>query len=96
MTQNLEKKPKKKNDGQDLMVVIKTTEGDWQATFPKTTKISEVILAVIAHFTFTANGKYKLFLESDTTSALDPSRNLVSYGIEEGSILIFTDLGIAV
>ena len=80
----------------DINIVIKTTEGDWTTPFPKNTKISDVIQAVVNHFKFADNGKYELFLETDTTTGLQPERNLISYGIEEGSVLVFTDLGIAV
>lgn len=80
----------------DLTINIKTTRGKWETTFSKTTKIQEVIQAVIQHFGFATNGNYELRLESDPDNALKPERPLVSYGIKDGDNLIFTDLGVAV
>jgi hypothetical protein len=80
----------------DLTINIKTTRGKWETTFPKITKIQEVIQAVIQNFGFATNGNYELRLESDPDTALKPERPLVSYGIKDGDTLIFTDLGVAV
>jgi hypothetical protein len=83
--------------GKDLTINIETTRGKWEkATFSKTTKIQEVIQAIIQHFGFATNGNYELRLERDPDHALKPERPLVSYGIKDGDTLIFTDLGAAV
>ena len=84
------------NDNKHLTVRIETTQGTWDTTFPKTTKIEEMILSIVTHFGFAANGRYELRLESDPDNALKSERTLVSYGIKDNYILIFTDLGIAV
>lgn len=86
----------KNKEDKHLTIKIETTEGTWENTFDKTTKVQEVILAVIQHFGFAVNGKYELRLERDPDTPLDPERPLNSYHIEDGDILIFTDLGIAV
>lgn len=80
----------------ELEIKIQTTKGIWDPSFSKTTKVQEVTQAVISHFGFTADGKYQLHLENDADSPLDPQRPLVSYGIKDGDVLIFTDLGVAV
>ena len=80
----------------NLEIEIRTVQGTLQTTFPKTTKISEVLQAVIKHFNFAQNGKYDLRLETDPDNALELERPLVSYGIKDGDVLIFTDLGVAV
>lgn len=84
------------NDKKDLTIRIETTQGSWESTFSKTTKIQEVIQAVVHHFGFSPNGHYELRLASDPDNALKNERTLVSYGLSDGDILIFTDLGIAV
>ena len=84
-----------KNDN-ELTVKILTTQGSWETTFPKTAKVSDVIQAVIQHFGFATGGKYELRLESDPNTILKPERPLVSFGIKDGDVLVFTDLGVAV
>ncbi|WP_100183271.1 EsaB/YukD family protein [Candidatus Nitrosotenuis aquarius] len=87
---------KKKNDN-ELTITIQTTKGAWKdAVFQKTAKISEVISAVIEHFSFSKDGKYQLNPENEPDKPFDPKRPLVSYGIKDGDILVFTDLGVAV
>lgn len=80
----------------NLEIEIRTVQGIFKTTFPKTTKVNEVIQAVIKHFNFAQNGKYDLRLETDPDNALESERPLVSYGIKDGDVLIFTDLGVAV
>ena len=80
-----------------LELVIKTTKGaPWKNKFPKTTKIQEVIDAVVAHFGFSAEGKYELHLDSEKDDALDPSMSLDDLNIADDAVLVFTDLGVAV
>jgi len=78
---------------QDVTISIQTTQGNWSNAFPKTDRVSQVIQAVIAHFGFAPNGKYELTFEGKT---LSPERTLVSYGIDNGDALTFTEMGTAV
>ena len=80
----------------ELSVKIETTQGVWETTFDKNTKIHEVIQAVVQHFGFAPNGNYELRMAKDPDTPLQPERPLVSYHIQDGDILIFTDLGVAV
>lgn len=79
-----------------LSVTIQTTQGNWDNSFPKTTKAQDVINSTVQHFGYSPKGTYELRLESNPNETLQPDRPLVSYGIKDGDILIFTDLGIAV
>lgn len=79
-----------------LDLLIKTPSGDWEKSFLKTTKVSEVINAVVKNFGYAQNGHYELRLESDPNVALDPNRPLVSYGIKDNDVLVFVDYGVAV
>ena len=83
-------------DKKDLTILIETTEGAWENTFEKTDKVQEVVQAVIQHFGFAPDGNYELRLANDPDTVLTPERPLVSYGIENGDVLVFTDLGVAV
>jgi len=78
----------------ELTLVIETTQGNWEATFPKTYKVSEVIEDVKKHFGFSNEGKYQLKLENNET--MKPERPLVSYHLKDNEHLTFVDLGIAV
>ena len=80
----------------DITIVIQTSQGSWNATFPKTDKVQQVIAAVVTHFGFASNGRYELRLRTDPNQALTPERTLVSYDIKDGDILIFSELGTAV
>lgn len=93
--QEKEQKESGRNDS-ILSIVIKTTQGKWAIDFPKTAKVQDVINAVIQHFGFSTNGKYELRLEREPNTPMQPERPLVSYGVKDGDVLIFTDLGIAV
>lgn len=76
-----------------LTVTIETSQGSWTHDFPKTAKVEDVLKQVIAHFGFAADGKYDLRLSTDPTHALKPERTLVSYGVKDGAVLVFTELG---
>jgi len=80
----------------EISVAILTTQGTWETSFVKTTKVEEVLQAVISHFGFASNGNYELRAEKNPDEALKLDRPLVSYGIQDGDKLIFTDLGVAV
>lgn len=81
----------------DLTINIETSQGTWENTpFEKTAKVSEVMTSVVAKFKFASNGRYELTLATDANNPLKPERPLVSYGIKDGDVLVFTDLGVAV
>jgi hypothetical protein len=96
MLENLEKKEGNAKNDQEITVVLKGPEPDWEATFPKTAKIEDVIKAYVAKFGLSTKGKYELRLESDPNAALRPERTLVSYHIKDGDVLVFVDFGEAV
>lgn len=80
----------------DLQITIHTTQGDWTNTFDKNTKVEDVIKAVVDHFHFASPGNYQLSLDTEPITVLSPQRPLVSYGIKDGDVIDFTDLGDAV
>lgn len=80
----------------DLVIKIPTSAEPWRKGFDKTSKIQEVINAIVHEFGFATNGNYDLRLESNPTEPLRPERTLVSYQLKDDTVLIFSDLGIAV
>jgi len=86
----------KRGNDHELGLLIKTPNGDWSTTFLKTSKVKDVIDAIVVHFNYAKNGKYELRLESDPNTVLKPERPLVSYGITDGTVLVFIDYGAAV
>nr|WP_281719615.1 hypothetical protein [Nitrosomonas nitrosa] len=96
MSENLEKKEEKAKNDQEISIVVKGPEPDWETTFPKTAKIEDVIKAYVTKFGLSAKGKYELRLESDPNTALKSERTLVSYHIKDGDVLVFVDFGEAV
>lgn len=89
-------KPDDRKPDNQLSVKIRTTQGTWSTDFPTTTKVEDVIKATMQHFGFAPNGQYELRLEREPNTPVKPERTLVSYGMKDGDVLIFTDLGIAV
>jgi hypothetical protein len=83
-------------DKNTVTLRIETTQGTWENSFDKTNKVQEVIQAVIRHFGFAENGNYELRMAKDPDTPLKPERPLVSYHVQDGDVLVFTDLGIAV
>jgi hypothetical protein len=87
----------KENKEHIVSIDIETTRGKWdKATFEKTAKIQEVIQATVQHFGYAQNGKYEMRLKTNPDQPLKPERTLESYKIDDGSVLIFTDLGVGV
>ncbi len=78
----------------EFTVVIESTQGNWETTFDKTAKVSEVIDATRKHFEFSQEGNYQLKLANGET--MKNERTLVSYHLTDGDHLTFVDLGIAV
>ena len=83
-------------DKRELEVKVQTTQGMWERTFDKNAKVQEVIQAVVQHFGFATNGNYELRMAKEPDTPMQPERPLVSYHVQDGDILVFTDLGVAV
>jgi hypothetical protein len=77
----------------ELTLTVETVRGAKVFTFPKTTKVREVIEAVVAAFGLAAGDKYDLMLATDLGNALDPERPLVSYHLKDGDKLVLSSVG---
>ena len=87
-----EKKPANKPDD-SFTVIVSTADEDREFTFPKTTKISEVITTVVNAFGLDPKDVYSLALADKPSEKLEPNRPLVSYKIEDGTKLVLSSKG---
>ena len=76
-----------------LEIKIQSTRGTKDFSFPKETKVSDVIAAVITAFGFAPGDRFELVLASNPGEPLQPERPLVSYHITDGAILVLTAVG---
>jgi hypothetical protein len=94
--ENKEKKQEhQQKDDKMIFLVILTSDGSktLENDFPKTMKVSELIQKIANQFNLAPNGQYELRLQSNLEEPLKPERTLVSYQIEDGAKVIFTDYG---
>lgn len=87
------RKDKKKKDGKTIELTIQSMKGSDEFSFPKTTKIKEVIAEAIARFGLESGDHFELVLSTNTEEPLEPQRTLVSYKIKDGAVLILTATG---
>lgn len=80
-------------DDRTLEIVIQSTRGSKKFSFPKETKVSEVIEKAIGAFGFAPGDKFELVLATNPGEPLRPERTLVSYHIKDGDVLILTAIG---
>ncbi len=80
----------------NITILIRTPQKPWEHEFKSTTTIKQVIEDIVKHFSFAPNGTYELRLKTDEDNPLEPDKTLENYGIKDGAIVIFTDLGVAV
>jgi hypothetical protein len=86
------KKPADKPD-HSVTVTISTADEDREFSFPKTTKVSEVVTAAVNAFELDPKDVYSLALADKPSEKLDPSRPLVSYKVEDGTKLVLSSKG---
>src|SRR4051794_40822873 len=76
----------------EITLIIQTIKGDKANTFPKQSKVAEVIDWLIKECGFVVNpgDRFELVLASKPTEVLQPNRTLVSYHLEDDTRLILT------
>lgn len=74
-------------------IKIESSRGKKELTFPEEEKISGVISTAAAAFGFSPSDTFRIVLKSKPSEALQADRTLASYHIEDGTVLILTDLG---
>lgn len=80
-----------KND-KNITITIQTGRGSDSHSFPKQTKISEVIEWAVNKFGYPGDDSYAI-VRATTNEELDPHRPLISYHIEDNEVLILSATG---
>lgn len=87
----MSEKADEKDRDRNLTVQIGTPNGRLTATFPKTTKVSDVIVFVIREKGLEGGSDaFELFFGEQ---ALAPDRPLISFGIKDGDTLLLAATG---
>ena len=76
-----------------LEIKIQSTRGTKEFSFPKETKIADVIATAVTALGFAPGDRFELVLATNTKEALQPDRTLVSYHITDGTVLVLTAIG---
>ena len=71
-----------------VTVNLKTSKGDWETTFQKSTRVKDVILALKVHFRLPKDGKFTLYNEILPEIDFEPDRALVNYNVKDGDFLV--------
>ena len=75
-----------------VLVNIKTSNGTWETTFQKSTRIKDVILGSRMHFRLAKEAQLVLCREGSPYTDFDPDRALVNYNVLDGEVLILKEI----
>jgi len=75
-----------------VTVNLKTTTGDWETTFQKSTRVKDVILALKVHFRLPKDSKFTLYNQTLPEIDFEPDRALVNYNVKDGDILVLKEV----
>ena len=74
-----------------VLVNVKTSNGTWETTFQKSTRIKDVILGSRMHFRLAKETHLVLCREESPHADFDPDRALVNYNVMDGEVLILRE-----
>jgi len=75
-----------------VTVNLKTTKGDWETTFQKSTRVKDVILALKVHFRLPKDSKFTLYNQTLPEIDFQPDRALVNYNVKDGDVLVLKEV----
>ena len=75
-----------------VLVNVKTSEGIWETTFQKSTRIKDVILGSRIHFRLPKEAKLVLCKQESPYTDFDPDRALVNYNVIDGDVLLLKEV----
>jgi len=75
-----------------VLVNVKTSEGIWETTFQKSTRIKDVILGSRVHFRLPKEAKLVLCKQESPHADFDPDRALVNYNVIDGDVLLLKEV----
>ena len=74
-----------------VLVNVKTSNGTWETTFQKSTRIKDVILGSRMHFRLAKEAQLVLCREELPHVDFDPDHALVNYNVMDGEVLILRE-----
>ncbi len=75
-----------------VLVNVKTSEGIWETTFQKSTRIKDVILGSRMHFRLPKEAILVLCKQESPHVDFDPDRALVNYNVIDGDVLLLKEV----
>lgn len=79
-----------------LNLKVFTSQGTWEAEVDSWSFVRDLLDLVMRHFNYATDGYYEIEIEGGDEGPLKLNRPLESYPISDDSVLILTDLGVAV
>ncbi len=79
-----------------LNLKVFTSQGTWETEVDSWSFVRDLLEIVMRHFNYAPDGYYELEIEGIDDGPLKLNRPLESYPISDESVLILTDLGVAV
>ena len=75
-----------------VIINVKTSKGNWETTFQKSTRVKDVILGSRIHFRLPKEAKLILCKQELPHTDFDPDRALVNYNVIDGDVLILKEI----
>ncbi len=75
-----------------VTINVKTSKGNWETTFQKSTRVKDVILGSRIHFRLPKEAKLILCKQELPHTDFDPDRALVNYNVIDGDVLILKEI----
>lgn len=74
-----------------VTVKLKTSRGEWETTFQKSTSAKDVILALKVHFKLPKDSKPVLCKQECPETEFEPNKALVNYNVKDGDVLLLKE-----
>ena len=75
-----------------VIIIVKTSNGNWETTFQKSTRVKDVILGSRMHFRLPKEAKLVLCKQELPHTDFAPDRALVNYNVVDGDVLILKEI----
>ena len=75
-----------------VIVNVKMSNGNWETTFQKSTRVKDVILGSRMHFRLPKEAKLILCKQESPHVDFDPDRALVNYNVIDGDVLVLKEV----
>ena len=75
-----------------VIINVKTPNGNWETTCQKSTRVKDVILGSRMHFRLPKEAKLVLCKQESPHADFDPDRALVNYNVIDGDVLILKEI----